>query len=217
MSKRIFTTLMFTFLAFNSFSQFKLGVQASAGINNVKIESLLNKIFLNYWDYDGNWESYSNLPCYKVGINAQYSLSEKYKLNSSVEFMDKRIKMHYYFDTQTDKLDYFYLRNNYNIEKAIGKRFFFSTGFTLNYLILIKTHNPYTVIGDYNTNLKKFNLSLYENLGCHLSKNLKLVLDAEYDLTPFNSITEGNEHYKFRFYNFNLGFRYYFYEKPSKK
>jgi len=50
-----------------------------------------------------------------------------------------------------------------------------------------------------------------------LSKKIHLVLDAEYDLTPYYEVTEGNEHYKFRFYNFNLGFRYYFYEKPSKK
>jgi len=159
---------------------------------------------------------------YRVGITGTAKLNNKYTMITYLSYMPKIIR---YWSSKhivyTD-LTYHYLQLPLLIKKE-NKIIFYETGFVNNFMLKnpdIKQYNEAGIaffIGEEIIH-KFYNLSFHLGTGFRLFKNFEISISGEYDLTPYCEVVEayGNR-YKFRFYNLNLGFQYYFYEKPFKQ
>jgi hypothetical protein len=218
MFKKLIPITILLFLFLNSRAQFKIGFNISGGINGTQVNSLFNKIVLNYRDYLGYGSSYTMLPCYRAGIIVHKNLSEKFNLRSGAEYMNKRIRLYSAGKMVSTDVDYHYVRNQFNLEKKISAHLFIMTGISINYLIHTEIKETWMQIFIKKECINPVNLSANAGIGYKIGEKFNIVLDAEYDITPYYKVTEYDHYkYKFRFYNLNLGFQYYFYEKPSKK
>ncbi len=201
-------------------AQYKFGIYSGFGISANQENSMVKLLFGEYRPFHSNGFKNTVHFSFNSGLNCEFAISKNYNLFTATAYTQKAIRYYQANNNYFIDLKYHFIQLPLILKKVKHNFWFYEIGLVNNFMLkrpeILQLNNAGIQDG---INHKFYNLGFHIGTGIKPFKNFEITLNGEYDLTPYLSVTEivGIYHYKFRFYNFNLGFRYYFYEKVKKE